>query len=272
MKDLTDKKYLYWLNPFDPVLSRQICVSSCPNQTIFPLTPTTTWCGGYKFPVYTVNDEKTAADYLLNVTTGNCAGFFYESKDVLNRCVPAALEMIGNLTQTVVNSNYSIKIPGQDKALDINVNEYATQGRNMAMQVIGDIASAWQLLVLGAGMAVLACLLWILLLRFLAKIIVWFTIIAVDLVFIGGTLVLFYFWRDKKNTYDAKSENDRLQTELWEIYALLGATCLAAFLALIFLILTIAMRNRIRIAVEIIRETSKALAGMPLICKEFPIV
>ncbi|KAJ1563428.1 hypothetical protein HK096_000989 [Nowakowskiella sp. JEL0078] len=220
MRDLTTRKYLYWINPLEPLITLAICIEECPTITIIPTNPSTTICS------YNTATFSNVGDFIKSLVNGTCAPFIYESKPILNRCIPAALDSITKLNASIFDSNYTVAIAG--KSVDINVNEYVTQGRSIAMQVLNDIVAAWPYLVIGAGLAVVASFIWLLLLRLIPALMVWFTIFFVDIIFVFGTIWMYFYWKNKKNEWDLTPENQRIQSAQWEVYALLGTTIFAA--------------------------------------------
>ncbi|GAM17171.1 hypothetical protein SAMD00019534_003460 [Acytostelium subglobosum LB1] len=182
---------------------------------------------------------------------GTCMGTI-SSAPFLNRCVPSQLE---EATATIIDKIFNL--------ISVNFG-------SIANKIFSSIAEHWRIIVYGALIAMGLGLLWIFLMRFFAGLITWGTVLGV-LACLGLLCYqLYYQWQKAQHTYDQIPPNQRLSIQYDNVIALkvifIVLCCISGILALIVL----AMFSRIRLAVGIIKETSKAIGIMPSIFV-FPI-
>ncbi|KAJ3105785.1 hypothetical protein HDU96_008442 [Phlyctochytrium bullatum] len=217
--DLRDKPYLYFFNPISPAAGPAVCVSACPTKSGIT-TADNAVCR------YGITPTEITIGPL--VASFQCAAYVFSSSPILGRCTPLnmaseGLALIGEAANVV---------PGAG-----NVLGSTTQ----TMQIfISDVMKSWQLLVGGLFAAVFFTYIWLFALRFLAKIIVWTTILLINLIFLAAAGMLYGFWKRYEDLYnngtgpDDRSENNKNMAT-------------------------------IRIAVEIIKEAARAVGKMPFI-------
>ncbi|KAI9204339.1 plasma-membrane choline transporter-domain-containing protein [Polychytrium aggregatum] len=250
--DMSLKPYSYFLNPIDLTTSAQICISSCPTTMVVyaSSTPTT----GTTYCKYTV----TSATLSSAILSGDCAPFVYASEAVLNRCVPtqpipaSALSSLGSLSVTTGNTTVSI-------------NSLLSDGQTFLTQAVSDLQVAYLWLIGGAVAALIIAFIWLLLLRWFAGVFTWLIIIATNVVFIGGAIWLYFFWTQTRDSYNSLSTQYQTDILKYEVYGTMAAFIVVAVLAVILLLVTLVLIKRIRIAIEVIKETSHAVATMPFI-------
>ncbi|KAI8803246.1 plasma-membrane choline transporter-domain-containing protein [Cladochytrium replicatum] len=265
--DLSNKTFLYWLNPLTPTESIQVCVERCPTppEVVYPATPNGTICA-YNVPV------PTAPLALLRAASnGSCAAFLYTSKVTLHRCVPDFLGALRKANETLTSISSNLTIPSSAEfANKTGLNTYINSGRDVATQAVADLYAGWMFIVAGSVFAFVACFVWIVLLRLFTKVLVWTTIVCSTVILVAGTIWVYFYWQGRKLAWDMASEADRLPTLEWEIKGSLAAFVVGVGASVLVVLFTIVMRNRIRIAVEVVRETASAIAQMPLIVL-FPV-
>ncbi|XP_046403794.1 choline transporter-like protein 2 isoform X2 [Ischnura elegans] len=173
-------------------------------------------------------------------------------------------------------------------------SSFILQFLHFGEMMLQDLTKIWPFILLGLAVAMLVCLVFILLMRWLAGIMVWFSVFGV-LGLLSFAIYLCYSryaelaaLGDKKNgTVETKdlslSPKDLLQLDLneffkidfkstlakketWMVFLIIAASILA-----IILLILIFLRNRIRIAIELIREASRAV-GSVTSTLFFPIV
>ncbi|XP_045102884.1 choline transporter-like protein 1 [Portunus trituberculatus] len=130
-----------------------------------------------------------------------------------------------------------------------------------------DLDIAGPSLAILAVIAVALGLVFILLLRFLAQVVVWITVVAMVVGSIGGTAYLWVQWY----LHDQKLKEQREQgaeflggLEIFVRNLMIGAI-VATIFTLLLLVLLIAMRNRIRLVIALFKEAGKAVGAMPLL-------
>lgn len=98
---------------------------------------------------------------------------------------------------------------------------------------------------------------------------VWITLVLTNFLLIGLTVWLYYYWKDTKAIFDALDPTLRTNEMQWQVTGVFAAFIVAAILEGILLIITIFLRSRINIAIQIIKEASKAVTAMPSLGKDF---
>lgn len=126
--------------------------------------------------------------------------------------------------------------------------DFDTAAQN-AGRAIGDIYTVWPLLLGSAAIALLFSFLYNFLSETFAGVLVFFSII---IIIAGGVLVSYTLIQSGRDARDGDFAIDRANAEYG-----LGITL--AVLTLVFTFVVIAMRNRIRIAVEVVKEASRCV-------------
>lgn len=169
----------------------------------------------------------------------------YPSKKVYKYCVP---DLTGLSNSSF--SSFNISLDSFDSASF--AKDQLQQVGGILTQLIGNLISSWTLILSSCGITVLLAIFYIILCHKFAKFLVWMTIFFV----VGGIFTCAYFLIDY--SYDGFDQNT--SDEIVRLTKSLGFLLLAIGEALLIFILL--GRKRILIAVEIIRETSKALFDM----------
>ncbi|KAJ3216661.1 hypothetical protein HDU67_009189 [Dinochytrium kinnereticum] len=242
--DLRDKPNLYYFNPISPGMLPAVCVKECPS---------TTGMASASNAVCTYGITPTDITLAVHIASLKCAPVVFNSNPILGRCIPlgATGDLLNLLNET------SSKVPG---------GELLGATTQMSQVFISDVIKSWQFLVGSVFTSVFVTFLWLFLLRFVAKVIVWATILLVNLIFLGLAGLLFSYWKQYENYYyngtDAGHDSDNVKNMFTA--AKYGCyVCLGLFG--VMLLLTLIMRKRIRVAVEIIKESARAVAKMPFI-------
>ena len=145
-------------------------------------------------------------------------------------------------------------------------------------QYMADIANSWVVIVgVGAGGAVALGFIWLIILRFFAGCFVGLAICLLQLALVvlalyayarAGVLNVWCFSAQTGFNYDGThfdATGDQQEKDAWMALAIIGsAAALISFVVIIF------MRKSIKLAVALIKETTKAVAHMPLIMG-FPV-
>ncbi|KAJ1510665.1 hypothetical protein HMI54_003106 [Coelomomyces lativittatus] len=239
------KPNLYVFNPLQ-TNSTQICVATCPNATLVP-----TYAQNNYFCKLGIS-ATGQGDLILKQQDGSCTSLIYESKAILNRCIPT-----GNLTEVMGNStNASLVVWGQ----------------NMVQTLIQDISTTWAWMLGALGACLVLCFIWLFFLRYLGGLITFLTLILMEGVFGGLAYYMYTVWQAKLSAWNsAVSTGTTTSTLQYERDMALAFFIIFIVLGVLFLFMIIALRNRIRIAVQIIKEASKAVMSIPLIVF-FPLV
>ncbi|XP_053205691.1 choline transporter-like protein 1 [Panonychus citri] len=111
----------------------------------------------------------------------------------------------------------------------------------------------------------------VILIRFMASLIIWFTLILLSLASITATINIWLHWGDLKqsngstinpptnSTLASGSESDK-ELERWLIYSI-GATIFTT----VFILILLVMRKRIQLVCLLFKEAGKAIGSMPLL-------
>uniref|UniRef100_A0A8B9LX97 Choline transporter-like protein n=1 Tax=Astyanax mexicanus TaxID=7994 RepID=A0A8B9LX97_ASTMX len=210
------------------------------------------------------------------MNTGNDG--FYQSNSVIylfvfvcvvtRRCLPAletlkgGVVVIGNET-TFTSGNTSLN--ATDLLEASKLSNIAMEARQVAMRIFEDYTESWHWILLGLVAAMLLSLIFIVLLRLLAGVMVWVMIIMVILVIgygIGHCYVQYASLQGQAGA-DVTIKDLGLQTD-FSIYLQIQQTWLAfmiilSIVELVILLLLIFLRKRLLIAIALIKEASRAV-------------
>ncbi|XP_049862995.1 choline transporter-like protein 1 isoform X2 [Schistocerca gregaria] len=106
----------------------------------------------------------------------------------------------------------------------------------------------------------------LILFRYLVGVMVWIVLIAVTLVSLGGTLYLWFIWKQAKDGL-AHTKNDK-DAEGRSVTAYLVYAILATIATVIICLIILVMRKRIKLVIQLFREAGKAVASMPMLLFE----
>ncbi|XP_028820294.1 choline transporter-like protein 4 isoform X2 [Denticeps clupeoides] len=248
----------------------QLCVNQCPSD--FWVLPVTAYLPGalpqnffkQEYCVPSLNLSTTALTVSQIKDKELCSYFYMPTAPVLGRCLPNFNNLNNapsNFTIGGMNANQTIsaiKNSTGDVLSGFNI-------KDIGVRIFEDFASSWQWILLGLVIAMLVSLLFLLLLRFIAAILVWVLIFGVLAV---GGFGIWYCWNEY-NTLKGSTVTfqDVGFTTNFNAYLQIKDTWLAFMIILcivegILLLTLIFLRTRILIAIAIIRESSKAVSYM----------
>ncbi|NXD74163.1 CTL2 protein, partial [Eolophus roseicapillus] len=252
-----------------PPLLLQICVSKCPDrfQTFLNAHGSSQELEYYRnfcVPEFT-NLQKAPIQV---VKDKECPAMLIPSTPLARRCFPAiqakkGIIMVGNETTYDDGQghfrNVTDLLEGAKKA---NV---VLEARQLAMKIFEDYTVSWYWIIIGLVIAMVASLVFIVLLRFLAGIMVWVMIVMVILVLGYGIFHCYMEYAKLKGEAgsDIALKDLGFQTDL-RVYLHLRQTWLAFMIILsileaLILLLLLFLRKRILIAIALIREASRAI-------------
>ncbi|XP_012291625.1 choline transporter-like protein 2 isoform X6 [Aotus nancymaae] len=257
----------------------QICVEKCPDRYLTYLNARSSRDFEYykQFCVPGFKNNKGVAEVLRD---GDCPAVLIPSKPLARRCFPAihahkGVLMVGNET-TYEDGHGSRKnitdlVEGAKKANGV------LEARQLAMRIFEDYTVSWYWIIIGLVIAMVMSLLFIILLRFLAGIMVWVMIIMVILVLGYG---IFHCYMEYSRLRGEAGSDVSLvdlgfQTD-FRVYLHLRQTWLAfmiilSILEVIIILLLIFLRKRILIAIALIKEASRAV-GYVMCSMLYPLV
>uniref|UniRef100_A0A3B3S1C2 Choline transporter-like protein n=1 Tax=Paramormyrops kingsleyae TaxID=1676925 RepID=A0A3B3S1C2_9TELE len=250
---------------------RQICVEKCPDRFIALMQAQKTVDMAY-YKSYCVGDVDVSNMVSVAATEilkdGLCPSMLLPSKPVTRRCFPAFGEkngvlVVGNNTQFSDQQGTTIN------AVDlVNGARNATivkEARQLAMKIFQDYTQSWYWILIGLVVAMIISLVFIVLLRFLAGVMVWVMIVMVILLIGYG---IFHCYMEYASLKDQQGANITLkelglQTDL-TVYLQIRQTWLAFMIVLcivevVIILLLIFLRKRICIAIALIKEASRAI-------------
>ncbi|XP_027766323.1 choline transporter-like protein 2, partial [Empidonax traillii] len=246
----------------------QICVSKCPERYLTYLTAHAApgELRYYRdFCVPSFDPRKAPLEVLKD---RECPAMLIPSTPLARRCFPAiqakkGVIMVGNETTyddgRGRRRNVTELLEGAKKA---NV---VLETRQLAMKIFEDYTVSWYWIIIGLVIAMVASLVFIVLLRFLAGIMVWVMIVMVILVLGYGIFHCYMEYAKLKGEAgsDVSLADLGFQTDL-RVYLHLRQTWLAfliilCVLELVIVLLLVFLRKRILIAIALIKEASRAV-------------
>lgn len=238
----------------------QVCVPECPKRNELGTSPNVNdmVCKEGTEPV----TEDTKAKMVAN---GKCAPYYLVSQPVLYRCIPT---LVGNvlannsvITNAAGNNVTKAAIETGLEALKVLMN-----AQNFGMSVFEDMKAVWYWLLIGMVLIVILAFVYILITRWITGPLIFFTIIAVFGLIIYGMYFCYSkykFLKDSgtsqdfelKFTFDLDSYTKSQDT--W-----LGLGIFLTVLLVILLLIVLVLCKRIRIAIAMITEASKAVSAI----------
>ncbi|XP_076001400.1 choline transporter-like protein 2 isoform X1 [Genypterus blacodes] len=247
----------------------QLCVESCPTRhlTLIKAKLNKEDQEYYKqFCREDVDISKMSAPDILK--EGLCPSMLVPSRAFTRRCLPALETLKGGV---VVVGNETIIDTGEG---NINATELlvaskksnvVVEARQVAMRIFEDYTRSWYWILLGLVIAMIISLIFIVLLRFLAGIMVWVMIVLVILVIGYGIFHCYMEFASLKGEpgSDVTIRDLGLQTD-FAVYLQIRQTWLAfmiilAIVEVIIILLLIFLRKRLLIAIALIKEASRAI-------------
>lgn len=279
--EVLNKPYLFFFDltkcataasVFNGCPTPQICVEGCPKDYWIAQEYTS----GYKaFDVKDVQSHLLCTsdgiastvvdkDMLKTVTDNNtCASYYIPSSSLYNRCIPN----LANLNQTIKDLLAKYQISMDQLSNSTEAAEALSTVNKISENVLHDLNATWRYFVFAFVVALVISLLYIILLRFIAGIMIWLSILALIILFGFGSYISYKNYVQLRDTQEpivqqGNNIKGKLQSilnkeEFWVVL-------LITFIVLLVLILVIVifLRKRISIAVALIREGSKAVSSV----------
>ncbi|KAJ7334391.1 hypothetical protein OS493_014702 [Desmophyllum pertusum] len=236
----------------------QVCVSACPteNELGFSRKASDMVCKEDTETVTELNKHKM-------VTQGKCAPYYLTSQPVLYRCIPTLVENL------LANNSVIINAAGSNmtkKAIEAGLEglQFLMNAQNFGMSIFEDMLAVWYWLLIGMVLIMILAFVYILITRWIAAPLIWFTIIAVFALLIYGMYFCYskyMFLNDSGTSQEFKFtfdlDNYRKSKDTW-----LGLGIFLTVLLVILLLIVLVLRKRIHIAIAMIKEASKAVAAI----------
>ncbi|XP_051243261.1 choline transporter-like protein 2 isoform X2 [Dicentrarchus labrax] len=199
---------------------------------------------------------------------GLCPAMLTPSRPFTRRCFPALGQEGGVITvgnnSKFDDGNGNIR-DAKDLVDGVKNATLVIEARQVVMKIFEDYTQSWYWILIGLVIAMLTSLLFIVLLRFLAGIMVWVMIVMVILVIGYGIVHCYMEYAALKGEPGADVTLQQLgfQTD-FTVYLQIRQTWLAfmiilAIVEVIIILLLIFLRKRICIAIALIKEASRAI-------------
>eukprot|EP00057_Strongylocentrotus_purpuratus_P015284 XP_011669758.1 PREDICTED: choline transporter-like protein 2 [Strongylocentrotus purpuratus] len=203
-----------------------------------------------------------------------CASYVIAQSPYLDRCIPSFLvNSLSSVTEVFSEDEYILTGPGDSNNItSSNAGELFETSVNLILDVFNlieviyqDVATSWYLILAGMGIGMLISFIFIIIMRWLAGVIVWFSIFGLYAVLGVGIYYSYYMYKslegvdgaDAALTFTSNlSSYLRLQTT-WLVIGIILSVVLA-----ILLLMTLCLCTRIRIAISLIKEASRAIGHM----------
>lgn len=249
----------------------QVCVKECPTMFwgvgLLNLTkhPSTVFDPALCVPSLNLNTTELKVPEIIDKEL--CPFFHTPTITVLGRCLPdiSALDKIPSFFDQIPGLPSSIN---ETAALLKNGTGDTVNGFNakeIGVRIFEDFASSWPWILVALVIAMVVSLLFLLLLRFTAPVMVWVLIIGV--LGAGAYGIWHCYWEYDNYKKMSATINDIGFTTNFNSYLQVQETWLAiliiiAIVEAILLLTLIFLRKRILIAIALIQESSKAVSHM----------
>ncbi|NXK00914.1 CTL2 protein, partial [Corythaixoides concolor] len=246
----------------------QICVTECPDRFLTYLSAYASGSDLEYYRQFCVPEFKDFQKVGGVLKDKECPAMIIPSTPLARRCFPAIQVKKGVITvgnETTYDDgqghrrNVTELLEGAKRA---NV---VLEARQLAMKIFEDYTVSWYWIIIGLVIAMVASLIFIVLLRFLAGIMVWVMIVMVVLVLGYGIFHCYLEYARLKGEAgsDVSLTDLGFQTDL-RVYLHLRQTWLAFMIILcvvevLIILLLIFLRKRILIAIALIKEASRAV-------------
>ncbi|CAH8453618.1 unnamed protein product [Schistosoma rodhaini] len=286
-RDVSGKPYLFFFDlesclRLGPALvvtgcpTPQVCVASCPEYYWSWKTPFDKKSEEFNVRSLMIclggvnaNDPKFANQL---VQDKQCAPYIYHSKSMLGRCIPSQVSrLIGNGTGQVRDETGKRILLKNAKDQEVNGTEVA-KSRKLVLgfttifeKVVADLSQTWHIILICISVSVVLSFCWIVLLRCCTSVMVWTTLILFVALFSFGTVFCFYRWSVLRKTPEGSNDLEfslNIVSYFRSASTWLALGIIFAILLVIILLILIFLRKRIRVAIAILNETSKAVSAM----------
>ncbi|XP_056608537.1 choline transporter-like protein 2 isoform X2 [Triplophysa dalaica] len=245
----------------------QVCVEKCPDRTMTLLTANKNPNDWNYYKGFCREDPglKTVPDILKQKL---CPSVLVSSKAFLQRCFPS----LGKKGEVITVGDKETFDDGEgntrnakDLIAGVKNATVVMEGRQVAMKIFEDYTKSWYWILICLLIAVVVSLIFIVLLRFLAGIMTWVMILMVIVVIGYGIGHCSYKYITLKDTPGANVTLQQIGFQPdFTVYLHIRQTWLAfiiilAIVELIIILVLIFLRNRIRIAIELMKEASRAI-------------
>ncbi|RNE97962.1 solute carrier family 44 protein member 2 [Trypanosoma rangeli] len=162
----------------------------------------------------------------------------YDTSSVMRKCLPKIKQPV------VVQSNLS--------------SPYLEKAQTFIVQGIDEIANSWRVIGIEAVICIVACFVFIVLIRFCISILVWLIIVCLFLLLAGGGGVAFLLYQTNGNSSYFPVTGVQGYSSLFLVLAIV-----LWFLAICYLFIVLALCSKIRLVCAIIQIAGRVLGSAP---------
>ncbi|CEF68396.1 CTL-like protein 2 [Strongyloides ratti] len=288
--DLT--KCISWITFLSGCPTKQVCVENCPNKyfSYLELQGSNTLLKKQLNDMICVDDnmknEITSFNILKQyVQMGYCTAYTVKSVPWLGRCIPQifvnAIDSVeklqssnGSLDKLISNlGNGNGQVPSDmELANTTNIWNQVKSNQGIVAKIISDITVTWWQIIVFLIVGAIISLLYIIILRIIGGMIIWLTIFIVFVILGTGSG---YCWYRYKILKDIGAIDDYSFQPNIDLYFKMPTTWMVIAITIsiifgIFSLIMIIVRQRIRLALLLIEETSKAIGKVTSVIL-FPI-
>uniref|UniRef100_A0A8C4EIV7 Choline transporter-like protein n=1 Tax=Dicentrarchus labrax TaxID=13489 RepID=A0A8C4EIV7_DICLA len=239
----------------------QLCVSKCPDRfaTLLDAWNTKNWDYYKQFckPGFEIG-SKSVAEVIRDE---DCPSMIVPSRPFLQRCFPDFITRNGILTV----ANQTIFKDGDNNQRSVSIANLLN-AKEVGMKIFEDYANSWDWILIGLIITMVVSLVFILLLRYTAGVLLWLIIFGV--IAVVGYGIWHCYW--EYSTLSGKPGANVTISDIgfhtdFSIYLELSQTWLIFMISLsvieaIVVIMLIFLRMRLRIAIALLKEGSKAIS------------
>ncbi|BFY99685.1 hypothetical protein BsWGS_02725 [Bradybaena similaris] len=251
-RNLKGRQYLFYMNIEEMDTSMRICVNKCPEddlitpRALFDFSQQT----GSLLCRYDVNLGDY--DYTNRTSLGPCPVLpVYKSESLLNRCIPRELIQIKDWLKSNVANN-----------IIAHINK-----SNIFNKALRDLYASWNIVIALCFLAVAFSVLLVLLIRFMAAVVTWLIVGFTVLASMVGTAFLWWTFISNKSKLDREEQMNipLLEVDINSEYAFMSFSGSATGLTVVLLLVVLALRKRIALAVFLLREAGSCVSAMPML-------
>lgn len=254
--DLTNQKYVFFMDAANLKKGLKICVSSCPTETMrnlaelslyYQKTGTSLCRYDYNFSQPRSNDDFNRINADSSKGLGPCPVFpVLPSRKILNRCIPS-------------------NIVGLVKNLSGGLYEYFNSFDTFK-QIVQDIVVSWREIFIMSLASLLITLVVVFLIHFMANFVAWILLIIVSISMITLSAVLWYAYFDLKYNlnWGSLSQVTSIATESWrneKAFLIMAIIC--TIVTIIICLICLVMRKRVKLVVALFHESAHCIRAMP---------
>uniref|UniRef100_A0AAR5P590 Choline transporter-like protein n=1 Tax=Dendroctonus ponderosae TaxID=77166 RepID=A0AAR5P590_DENPD len=258
-KEVKNYKYLFFFElteclaastPFTGCSTKQVCVESCPNATFYYETSSKNL---QALPYCNYKVRTTAYD------ENECPKWFLPSTSFQKRCIPATTLFNETVLSDIATAVNDTNINSDNIITAISNLKLLSEAEQFASQVINDLVNSWQKILIGLAVALVICLIYIFMLRWIAGVMVWISIVGVLAALSAATYFSYttwQYWKTKNANNQLSSSANTKQNIFLALFIIVAIVLGNVLLVLIFL------RSRIVLAIALIKEGSRAVSSV----------